>query len=53
LLVQEVDGVLQMTVSGLNTETVMFITMELASMLDNKLGITKKKSKTKSLKSVN
>jgi hypothetical protein len=53
LLVQEVDGVLQMTVSGLNTETVMFITMELASMLDSKLGITKKKSKTKSSKSVN
>lgn len=54
LLVQDVDGVLQMTVSGLNTETVMFITMELAGMLDNKLGITKsKKSKTKSSKSVN
>lgn len=54
LLVQDVDGVLQMTVSGLNTETVMFITMELAAMLDDKLGITKnKKSKTKSSKSVN
>jgi hypothetical protein len=47
LLVQDIKGELRMTVSGLDTETVMFITMQLADMIGEKSGMNKNSKKVK------
>jgi hypothetical protein len=47
LLVQEIEGELKMSVSGLDTETVMFITMQLADMIGEKAGFGKSNKKVK------